>query len=98
MTTTTPLVIPRLQAVAALLALAHHEGIPVPDAFHLTSHDNLDDLAFSATPEEFAAWSKWLNATPVRDYPGSPFTAARATADLNEWGPVTVSFHKRRDA
>lgn len=92
-----PIVIPRLQAVAALLALAHHEGIPVPDSLFLTGHANLEDLDFYATPDKFAAWSKWLNATPERDYPGSPYKAATATAQLDEWGPVSVCFRTRKD-
>ena len=97
-TTTIPLAALRAQKVAALLALAHHEGVPVPDSLCLTGHDNLDDLDFFATPEEFAAWSKWLNATPCREYPGSPYRGATATAQLDEWGPLTVRFHARRDA
>lgn len=94
---TLPLVALRARKVSHLLALAHIEGVPVPDSLHLTNHSVLEDVSFSATPEEFAAWSKWLNATPERDFPGSPRRAARATAELAEWGPVAVRFHMRRD-
>ena len=93
-----PLAAIRARKVSALLALAHLEGVPVPTSVSLTSHANLADLEFSATPDEFAAWSKWLGATPCRDYPGSEHRSATATAHLEEWGPVSVRFTTRRAA
>ena len=92
-----PLAAVRARKVSYVLALAHLEGIPVPDSLSLTSHAGQPDFDFHATAEEFAAWSKWLNATPERDYPGSPYKAATATAHLDEWGPVSVRFHTRKD-
>ena len=95
---TLPLLAIRARKISALLALAHLEGIPIPTSMSLTSHPELDDLEFYAEADEFAAWSKWLNATPRRDYPGSPYRGATATAQLDELGPLTVRFHTRRDA
>lgn len=93
-----PLAAIRARKISALLALAHLEGVPIPEAVSLTSHASLADLEFTATPAEFVAWSTWLKATPCRDYPGSPHRSATATAQLDEWGPVTVRFHARRAA
>lgn len=93
-----PLAVIRARKIDALLVLAHLEGIPIPTSMALTNYALLDDLEFFAEPDEFTAWSKWLNATPCRDYPGSPYRVATATAQLDELGPLTVRFHTRRDA
>lgn len=87
---TLPLLAVRARKIAALLALAHIEGIPTPSMIHISSYDALHDLEFSATPSEFRAWCNWLNADIRRDYPGSAFDAATATAHLEQWGPVTI--------
>lgn len=95
---TLPLVALRARKVASLIALAHHEGIPVPDCITITAHDSLADVEFHATPEEYAAWSKWLSATPCRDYPGSQYHTALATAHLAEWGPTTVRVQTAKES
>ena len=93
-----PLVAIRARKIASLLALAHHEGIPVPSCVTITDHDALADVEFHATSEEFAAWIGWLNATSCRDYPGSRYRTALATAQLAEWGPVTVRVQTEKEA
>lgn len=94
-----PLSLRRAPKVTALLALAHHEGLTVPMTWDVTSFASLEDLSLSLdTGDDFAAWSRWLSATPCRDYPGSPYVSATATAHLDEWGPVTVRLSVRKDA
>ena len=94
-----PLSLRRAPKVTALLALAHHEGLTVPAMWFVSSFPALEDLSLPLdTADDFAAWSRWLSATPCRDYPGSDFRSATATAHLDEWGPVTVRLSVRRDA
>ena len=95
---TLPLVAIRARKISALLALAHFEGVPVPEVIGLSGFEVLDDIDWYLDRETYAAWSKWLGATEVRDYPGSPYVTATATAHLDEWGPVTVRLSVRRDA
>ena len=95
-TDTLPLIVIRAQKVAALLALAHHGGIPIPAGIDIATHPILEDLRLGCTAEEFAAWVEWLGATPCRDFPGSLYRAAECVAHLADLGPVTVRLSTRR--
>ena len=87
---TLPVIALRARKVASLIALAHHEGIPVPEVIGLTGFEVLEDINWYLDRETYAAWVTWLGATEIRDYPGSPYVTAIATAHLDKWGPVTV--------
>ena len=94
-----PLSLRRAPKATALLALAHHEGLTVPPTWSVSSFPALEDLSLQLDDaDDFAAWTRWLSATPCRDFPGSPYRSATATAHLDEWGPVSVRLSVRRDA
>ena len=95
---TLPLLAIRARKIADLIALAHFEGVPVPEVIGLNGFEVLDDIDWYLDRETYAAWATWLGATEVRDYPGSPYITATATAHLDKWGPVTVRISADRAA